>query len=150
MRFVDPLRSGEDRRAQLEQRHALPRDVLAALDQQLGRPRRDPHLHAAAVRRFDDLQQPLLGQAAVRDEKLVERLAREHRLDVGTGIDLADELVVDAAARVAPIESRRCARGAASPTSTTFRRTPIARSRSPVSSRSSRGRSRSGRRRRPG
>ena len=68
-----------------------------------------------------------LGEPAVRDDQLVERLAREACLDVGLGIDLADEVVVDAAA-LAPSDSRRCARASSSPTSTTFRRTPAARS----------------------
>ena len=93
-----PLRAGEDRRPQLEERHALARHVLAALDQQLGRPRRDAHLHAAAVRSLDDLEQPRRRGARSR-RRSARRAAcrRSELLDLGPGLDLADELVVDAA-----------------------------------------------------
>ena len=51
-----------------------PGHVLAALDQQLGRARRDAHLHAATMRRLDDLEQPALVEPGVGDDDLVERL----------------------------------------------------------------------------
>ena len=50
-------------------------DVLAALDQQLGRARRDTHLDAAAVRLVDDLEQASLVEPGVRDDQLVEACA---------------------------------------------------------------------------
>ena len=57
----------------LEERHRLAGHVLAALDQELGRARCDPHAHAAAVRGVDELEQLLLGEAVVGDDQLVER-----------------------------------------------------------------------------
>ena len=59
-----PVGAGEDRRPQLEERDRLARHVLAALDQELRRPRRDAHLHAAPVRLLDDLEQLRLAEAA--------------------------------------------------------------------------------------
>ena len=67
-----PLGTGEDRRAKLEERQALARNVLAPLDQELGRARRDPHLHPSAVRGLGDLEQALVGQARVGDDQLVQ------------------------------------------------------------------------------
>ena len=69
--FTRPVGAGEHRRAQLEERHALAGHVLAALDQQLGRLRREPHLHARAVRRLDDLEHGLLVEVALVQDHLV-------------------------------------------------------------------------------
>ena len=90
---------GEHRRAQLEERQRLPRHVLAALDQELGRPRRDPHLDPAPVGGLDDLEQLRLvespASATISSSSCV---VAERGLDGGARRDVADELVVDAAA----------------------------------------------------
>ena len=66
-------------RAQLEQRHALPRDELDPLGQQLGRLRRDPHLDASAVGVGDDLEQLALAEVRVGHDQLVHALGLEDR-----------------------------------------------------------------------
>ena len=95
-----PVRAGEDRRAQLEERNALPRHVLAALDQKLRGARRHPHLDAPAVRSLHDLEQPGLVDPRIGHDQLVERAVRQRFLDPGR-TRLAGELVVDAAATCA-------------------------------------------------
>ena len=76
---VDAL---EHRRAQLEQRHGLAGDELGAVDEDLHRRRRDPHAHAAAVARVDELDRLLLGEVGVGDDDLVDLLALEDVAEV--------------------------------------------------------------------
>ena len=97
-------------RAQLEQRHALPRHELDPLGQQLGGPRRDPHLDALAVGVRDDLEQLAVVEVGVGHDQLVHARGLEDRGQVlhvtenrqidplGRRGDRADELVVDPAA----------------------------------------------------
>ena len=105
-----PVETGEHRRPQLEQRHALAGDVLRPLPQQLGGGRRDPHLDAGAVRLLDEVEQLLLAEVDAADDQLVEGLLLQHAREVGDGAEHrqprgrsvgrehADELVVDPAA----------------------------------------------------
>ena len=75
----EPVCSDEDRRAQLEQRHALTGHVLAsALDQELRRPRGDTHLHPTPVRLLDDLHQLAVAEVRVGDDQLVDLVRCEH------------------------------------------------------------------------
>ena len=51
-----PVPPGQHGRPELEERRALSRHVLAALDEELGRVGREPHLDSLAVRLLDDLE----------------------------------------------------------------------------------------------
>jgi hypothetical protein len=107
----EPVGAGEDRRPQLEQRHALSGDVLGTLDQELGRLRCQPEPDPEPVRAVGDLQQLGVGQPLVGDDHLVEGVALENaaerrraaqhrqrrRLGAGVAED-ADEVVVESAA----------------------------------------------------
>ena len=96
-----PVGAGEHGRSELEQRHALARHVLAALEQQLGRLRGDPHLHAGAVRRLDDLEHRASSKSPSLQDHLVGRHARDPasaRLSPDCGAQRADELVREPAA----------------------------------------------------
>src|SRR5439155_17017779 len=105
-----PLPVQEDRGAKLEQLRPFARDVLRALQQQLGRLRGDLHLDTEAVRLFDQLEQLALAEALVRDDQLVNvAVAQDARKRVkpaehpevariAARSDGADEFVLDAAA----------------------------------------------------
>ena len=105
-----PVEADEDGRAQLEERHALAGDVLRALPQQLRGRRRDPHLHARAVRLLDEVEQLVLAEVDAADDQLVQGVLLEHAREIrdaaehrqagrgAVGREDADELVVDAAA----------------------------------------------------
>ena len=106
----DPVGADEDRRPQLEQRDALAGHVLAMpLDEELGRPRRDANLHAAAVRLLDDLDQLAVVEVGVGHDQLVDVVLGQHRRErrelpehlqaraVRRRGDGADEVVVDPA-----------------------------------------------------
>ena len=69
----EPVGADEHGRAQLEERDALPGDVLASpLDEELGRRRRDPHLDPAPVRLLDDLHELAVVEIGVGDDQLVD------------------------------------------------------------------------------
>ena len=108
-----PVGAREDRRAQLEERHALPGHVLAALDQQLGRraARPSPSRRAGAPRRRSRAAAPPSRPASATISSS-SGCAREHPLDLAAGLDLVDEHVVDAAA---PRAERRRAGARAAP-----------------------------------
>ena len=93
----DPVRPGEHRRAQLEERHPLAGNVLAALQQQLGRLRCDPHFHAGAMRRLDDLQHGRLFEVALVEDHLVGPGQRDalRQFLLAVGRQDVDELVRD-------------------------------------------------------
>ena len=93
----DPVRAGEDRRAQLEERDALAGHVLAPLHEQLGRPRRQPHLDAGPMRDLDDLEHGLLVEVALVQDHLVRTVA----------LDPAREQLAPAAARTCRRTRRR-------------------------------------------
>ena len=106
----EPVRAGEHRRAQLEQRRSLAGYVLAALDQELRRLGRQPHFHACTVRRLDDLEHRLLVEVALGEDQLVRPRLREDRDEPVERAELpeprrrlvadrAREVVGDAAAR---------------------------------------------------
>ena len=127
-------RAGEHRRPQLEERHALPGDVLGAVDEQLGRPRRDPHPDAAPVRLLDDLEQPLLGSRRRRRSArrtVVEHARRAARRARQPGAARASRPGTRSRCRRGSSRAsrRRCARARRSPTSIARRRTPATRSR---------------------
>ena len=90
-----PVGAGQDRRAQLEERNALAGHVLAALHEQLGRPRRQPDLHSGPVRDLDDLEHGLLVEVALVQDHFVRAVpldpARE--LIAPARHERADELV---------------------------------------------------------
>ena len=67
----DPAPSRQDRRAQVEQQHALARRVLALLDEQLGRARGEPHLDARAVGALDDIEHRSLVEVGLGEDQLV-------------------------------------------------------------------------------
>ena len=104
-----PVETGEHRRPQLEERHALAGDVLDALRQELRRRRRDAHLDAPAVRLLDEIEQLLVADIDAADDQLVGMaVAQDVRQvrdasEVGQILDRAavgedaEELVVDPA-----------------------------------------------------
>ncbi len=108
-----PVDAGEDRRAQLEERDRLSRDVLGALREDLSGRRRDTDLHAALVRLLDELDELLVAHVATVHDQLVDSATFEHAPEVVERAeprdrdavlrrrDGADERVVDPAARVA-------------------------------------------------
>ena len=108
-----PVRAGEDRRPQLEERRALARHVLAALDEELRRVGREPHLHPLPVRLLDHLEHGALVEVGLGEDQLVGPHLLEHEprarrasraaAKPGTAVrrDDAHELVVDAAAAAA-------------------------------------------------
>ena len=90
-----PVGTGEHGRLQLEERHALAGHVLAALQQQLRRLRRDSHAHAVAVGRLDEVEHRLLVHTALTEDDLVRPHLFEPSLEraVPSGRERADELV---------------------------------------------------------
>ena len=66
-----PVPTGQDGRAQLEQRRALARHVLPSLHEQLGRVGCEPHLDALPVRLLDDLEHGALVEVGLGEDHLV-------------------------------------------------------------------------------
>ena len=104
-----PLDPRQHRRPQLEQRHALARDVLALVDEQLGRGGGELDLHPVPVGELDDLEDGLLVEVRLGQHELVgppvleqhrqllERRAERRR--PGRGGEGADDLDTDPPAR---------------------------------------------------
>ena len=88
----------EDRRPQLEERHALARHVLATLDEQLRRARGHANLRPTPVSQIDELEQLVVRDRRFGDDQLVDLPTCQHEIDRRPVLDLVDELVVDAAA----------------------------------------------------
>ena len=117
--FDDPVGPGEDGRPELEERNALPGHVLATpFDEQLGRARGDPDLHAPPVGLLDDVDELSVAEVGVGHDQLVHFTLRQHRGErreipqhrqagaVGRDRDGSDELVVDPAAACAERPSK--------------------------------------------
>ncbi len=83
VRFDRPGEAAEDRRSQLEQRQPLTGDVLALVDEELGRGRRELDLHAEAVGPLHDVEDGSLVQVPLREEQLVGLDGADHPLDGG-------------------------------------------------------------------
>ena len=73
-----PVEPREDGRSQLEERHALAGHVLALVHEQLGRVRREPHLHALPVRLLDDVEHRALVVGGLGEQQLVRSRRLEH------------------------------------------------------------------------
>ena len=77
-----PVGADEHRRPQLEERRALARNELGALDEQVGGLRRDPHLDPGAVRQIDDVEELPVGEVRVGDDQLVHVVVGQDRAEV--------------------------------------------------------------------
>ena len=104
-----PFPAGQHGRAELEERRALSRHVLAPLDEQLGRVGREPDLDSLAVRLLDDLEDGALVEVGLREDDLVGTRLVEDERELGPraeevesrdalGRDDSDELVRQPAA----------------------------------------------------
>ncbi len=69
-----PLDPRQHRRPQLEQRHALAGDVLALVDEELGRGRSELDLHPVPMGELDDLEDGLLVEVRLGEHELVRPL----------------------------------------------------------------------------
>ena len=74
-----PRDAREQRRTQLEQRDAFAGHVLALVDEQLGRARRQLDLHPVPVCELDDAQHRLLVEVGFGQHELVRTLVLEQR-----------------------------------------------------------------------
>jgi hypothetical protein len=92
-----PVHADERRRAQLEQRRPLAGHVVHSVREELGRPRRDPHLHAVRVRLLDQLEQLAVADSVGRDHFVDRPLVEQAR----HGFEAAEERQPAAVAREA-------------------------------------------------
>ncbi len=103
-----PVPARQNRRAQLEERRALPRHVLAALDEELRRVGCKSHLDPLPVRLLDHLEHRALVEVGLGEDHLVGPHLVEDERELGAGAeeletrhglrrDDADELVGQAA-----------------------------------------------------
>ena len=69
--FHGPVPAGQHGRTQLEERSTLSRHVFPALDEELGRIGREPHLHSLAMRLLDHLEHRALVEVRLGKDYLV-------------------------------------------------------------------------------
>ena len=77
-----PLPARQDRRAELEERRALARHVLAPLNEELGRVGRETHFDPLAMCLLDDLENRSLVEVGLREDHLVGPHLIEHEREL--------------------------------------------------------------------